>query len=52
MHAKMRRKASAKSGERMPRFFMSALLSTTILLVEVKLYGCCQLCDQCIILWH
>jgi hypothetical protein len=37
-HAKVRRKASAKSGERMPRFFMSALLSTTILPVEVKLY--------------
>ena len=37
-HAKVRRKASAKSGERMPRFFMSALLSTAILPVEVKLY--------------
>ena len=37
-HANVRRKASAKSGERMPRFFMSASLSTTILPVEVKLY--------------
>src|SRR5262245_15997767 len=36
--AKVRRKASARSGERMPRFFMSALLSTTILPVEVKAY--------------
>jgi hypothetical protein len=35
-HAKVRRKASAKSGERRPRFFMSALLSTTILPVDVK----------------
>jgi hypothetical protein len=38
LHAKVSRKASAKSGERSPRFFMSALLSTTILPVEVKLY--------------
>jgi hypothetical protein len=30
-HANVRRKASARSGERMPRFFMSALLSTSIL---------------------
>jgi hypothetical protein len=30
------KKTSAKSGERSPRFFMSALLSTTILPVEVK----------------
>jgi hypothetical protein len=35
-HAKVRRKASAKSGERSPRFFMSALVSSTILPVEVK----------------
>jgi len=34
--AKVRRKASAKSGERIPRFFMSALLSTIIFPVEVK----------------
>jgi hypothetical protein len=34
--AKVSRKASAKSGERIPRFFMSALLSTNTLPVEVK----------------
>jgi hypothetical protein len=36
--AKVRRKASAKSGERMPRFFMSAFDSTTIFPVDVKPY--------------
>ena len=36
--AKVRRNASAKSGDRIPRFFISALLSTSILPVDVKVY--------------
>ena len=46
LHAKVRRKASARSGERMPRFFMSALLSTTILPVDVGVSRGRQLRDE------